>query len=82
MHVRLGWKTIVNDIKQTEKLQEWLDSLPEIVRQRVSANVLAFVFFVEVLKGKEKMEVLATMLSARVNTGLLKRVIEASNASQ
>jgi len=82
VHVRLGWKTIVNDIKQTEKLQEWLDSLPEIVRQRVSANVLAFVFFVEVLKGKEKMEVLATMLSARVNTGLLKRVIEASNASQ
>ncbi|OYT34071.1 hypothetical protein B6U96_13845 [Archaeoglobales archaeon ex4484_92] len=82
MHVRLGWKTIVNDIKQTEKLQEWFDSLPEIVRQRVSANVLAFVFFVEVLKGKEKMKVLATMLSARVNTGLLKKVIEASNASQ
>ena len=41
--------------KQTrEKLQEWLDSLPEIVRQRESANVLAFVFFVEVLKEKEK----------------------------
>jgi len=41
--------------KQTrEKLQEWLDSLPEIVRQRESANILAFVFFVEVLKGKEE----------------------------
>ncbi|RLI79893.1 hypothetical protein DRP04_08710 [Archaeoglobales archaeon] len=47
-------KAVVNDIKQTEKLQEWFDSLPEIVRQRVSANVLAFVFFVEVLKGKER----------------------------
>ena len=40
--------------KQTrEKLQEWLDSLPEIVRQREPANVLAFVFFVELLKEKE-----------------------------
>ena len=41
--------------KQTrEKLQEWLDSLPEIVRQRESANILAFVFFVEVLKEDRK----------------------------
>ncbi|RLI80372.1 hypothetical protein DRP05_00915 [Archaeoglobales archaeon] len=40
--------------KQTrEKLQEWLDSLPEVVRQRESANVLALVFFVEELKEKE-----------------------------
>lgn len=43
------------NVKQTrEKLQEWLDSLPEIVRQRESANILAFVFFVEELKSKEK----------------------------
>ena len=37
-----------------EKLREWLDSIPEIARQRESANILAFVFFVEILKGKEK----------------------------
>ena len=43
-----------NNKQIREKLQEWLDSLPELVRQRESANVLAFVFFVEVLKGKEE----------------------------
>ena len=43
-----------NDKQTKEKLQEWLDSLPEIVRQRESANILAFVFFVEELKSKEK----------------------------
>ena len=37
-----------------EKLREWLDGIPEIARQREPANVLALVFFVEVLKGKEK----------------------------
>ncbi len=37
-----------------EKLREWLESIPEIAREKESANVLAFVFFVEVLKGKEK----------------------------
>ncbi len=52
-------KVVVNnkDIKQTrEKLQEWLDSLPEIAKQRESSNVLAFVFFVEVLKERDKKE--------------------------
>ncbi len=47
-------KVAVKEINQTEKLQEWLDSLPEIVRQRESANVLAFVFFVEMLREKEE----------------------------
>ena len=49
-------KVVVNNKnnKQTrEKLQEWLNSLPEIVRQRESTNILAFVFFVEMLKEKE-----------------------------
>ncbi len=36
-----------------EKLREWLDSLPEIAREKEPANVLALVFFVEVLKEKE-----------------------------
>ncbi len=50
----LGKVVVNNRNKQTkEKLQEWLDSLPEIVRQRESANILAFVFFVEVVKEKE-----------------------------
>ncbi|HDD36049.1 MAG TPA: hypothetical protein ENF50_01080 [Archaeoglobus veneficus] len=41
--------------KQTrEKLQEWLDNIPEIAREKESTNVLAFVFFVEVLKGKRR----------------------------
>jgi len=53
-------KVAVKEINQTEKLQEWLDSLPEIVRQRESANILAFVFFVEVLKEKEKEEVVSS----------------------
>ena len=45
----------IKDIGQnTEKLREWLDSIPEAARQREPANVLAFVFFVEVLKEKEK----------------------------
>ncbi len=51
----LAGRVVVNsrDNKQTrEKLQEWLDSLPEIVRQKEPANVLAFVFFVEVLRGE------------------------------
>ncbi len=42
----LDGKVVVNNKnnKQTiEKLQEWLDSLPEIVKQRESANVMAFV---------------------------------------
>ena len=43
-----------NNKQIREKLQEWLDSLPEIVTQRESANVLAFIFFVELLKEKEK----------------------------
>ena len=50
-------KIVVNnkDIKETrEKLQEWFNSLPEIVRVKEPANVLAFVFFVEMLKNKEK----------------------------
>ncbi len=50
-------KIVVNnkDIKETrEKLQEWFNSLPEIVREKEPANVLAFVFFVEMLKNKEK----------------------------
>ena len=47
-------KVVVNNKQTKEKLREWLDSLPEIVRQKESANVLAFVFFVEVLKGDEK----------------------------
>ena len=53
----LAGKVVVNNKnnKQTiEKLQEWLDSLPEIVKQRESANVLAFVFFIELLNEKEK----------------------------
>ena len=37
-----------------EKLQEWLDGIPEIARQREPANVLALVFFVEMLKEKQK----------------------------
>ena len=45
---------MIDDKQTKEKLREWLDSLPEIVRQKESANVLAFVFFVEVLKRKEK----------------------------
>ena len=45
----------IKDIGQNkEKLREWLDSIPEAARQREPANVLAFVFFVEVLKEKEK----------------------------
>ena len=50
-------KVIVNNKsnKQTiERLQELLDSLPEIAREKEPANVLALVFFVEVLKDKEK----------------------------
>jgi len=50
-------KVVVNNKnnKQTiERLQEWLDSLPEIARAKEPANVLALVFFVEVLKDKEK----------------------------
>ncbi len=47
-------KVVVNNKRTKEKLKEWLDSLPETVRQKESANVLAFVFFVEVLKRKEK----------------------------
>ena len=43
-----------NNKQIREKLQEWLDSLPEIVTQRESANVLAFIFFVELLKEKKK----------------------------
>ncbi len=43
-----------NNKQIREKLQKWLDSLPEIVTQRESANVLAFIFFVELLKEKEK----------------------------
>ena len=49
-------KVVVNNKnnKQTrEKLQEWLNSLPEIAREKEPANVLALVFFVEVLKEKE-----------------------------
>ena len=57
VHVGLIGRVAVEEINQTEKLQEWLDSLPEIVRQRESASVLAFVFFVELLKEKEKEEV-------------------------
>jgi len=53
-------KVTVKEVNQTEKLQEWLDRLPEIVRQRESANVLAFVFFVELLKEKEKEEVVSS----------------------
>jgi len=37
-----------------EKLQEWLDGIPEIARQREPANVLALVFFVEELKEDRK----------------------------
>ena len=44
-------KVIAIDAK---KLQEWLDGIPEIARQREPANVLALVFFVEELKEKEK----------------------------
>ncbi len=36
-----------------EKLREWLDGIPEAVREKEPANVLALVFFVEMLKGKE-----------------------------
>ena len=36
-----------------EKLREWLNSLPEIAREKEPANVLALVFFVEVLKERE-----------------------------
>ena len=46
-------KVVVNNEQIKEKLHEWPDSLPEIVRERESSNVLAFVFFVEVLKEKE-----------------------------
>ncbi len=46
-------KVVVNNKQIKEKLHEWPDSLPEIVRERESSNVLAFVFFVEVLKEKE-----------------------------
>ena len=37
-----------------EKLWEWLNSLPEIVREKEQSSVLAFVFFVEMLNEKEK----------------------------
>jgi len=53
----LDGKVVVNNKNNKqiiEKLQEWLDSLPEIVKQRESANVMAFVFFVELLNEKEK----------------------------
>jgi hypothetical protein len=45
----LAGKVVVDKGLQVnqEKLREWLDSLPEIARQRESANVLAFVFFAE-----------------------------------
>ncbi len=46
---------VVMDNKQAkEKLREWLDSIPEVAKQRGPANVLAFVFFVELMKEKEK----------------------------
>ncbi len=34
----------------SENLHEWLENLPEIVREKEPANVLALVFFVEMLK--------------------------------
>ncbi len=37
-----------------EKLKEWLEDIPEIARQREPANVLALVFFVEMLKEDRK----------------------------
>jgi|Deesub1362A_J573_1020465.scaffolds.fasta_scaffold03824_11 hypothetical protein len=49
----LGTGKVIVSEQTREKLQEWLESVPEIVRQRESANILAFVFFVEVLKEKE-----------------------------
>ena len=37
-----------------EKLREWLDGIPETAREKEPANILAFIFFVELLKEKEK----------------------------
>jgi len=47
-------KVVINNKQTREKLKEWLDSIPEIAREKEPANILAFVFFVEVLKGKEE----------------------------
>ena len=49
-------KVVVNKQLNPEKLQEWLENIPEIAKQRESTNVLALVFFVEVLKGKDEKE--------------------------
>ncbi|WP_457549539.1 hypothetical protein [Archaeoglobus sp.] len=37
-----------------EKLREWLEGIPEIAREKEPANVLALVFFVEMLKEDRK----------------------------
>ncbi len=46
-------KVVVENKQTREKLREWLDGIPEIAREKEPANVLALVFFVEVLKEKE-----------------------------
>ena len=37
-----------------DKLKEWLDNIPKIAREKESTNVLAFVFFVEMLKERDR----------------------------
>ena len=46
-------KVVVSNKQRKEKLRELLDDLPETVWNRESSNVLAFVFFVGLLKEKE-----------------------------
>ncbi len=49
-------KQIMN-IMNIENLENWLESIPEVARSKESANVLAPVYFVEMLKGEERKEV-------------------------
>ena len=37
-----------------EKLKEWLDSVPEVAKEKEPASVLALVFFVETLKSENR----------------------------
>ena len=48
---------IDKQIMNIENLEDWLESIPEVARSKESANVLALVYFVEMLKGEKREEV-------------------------
>ena len=47
-------KSYLVGVMSKKKLRDWLNSLPETVRDREPAEILAIVFIVETLKGSDR----------------------------